>query len=153
MARARVQPRNRRARFLSRTRIEKDRPTIEDRLRARGIRFSRWASQARLYTLLKLAEKFLPYTNYKTIELRDFCRERGVAIPPKALKKDLIAVLEGADANPSFGRFMELPAELRLEVLEFAGEKHEVVETLWWLGNKDRLRELAELLAVGNRVY
>ncbi|KAK5724407.1 hypothetical protein LTR15_004452 [Elasticomyces elasticus] len=151
MARARIQPKNRRARALGRARIENDRPTIEARLRARGIRFSRWASQARLYTLLKLAEKFLPYTNYKTIELRGFCQQRGLTILPKALKKDLIAVLEGADAKPSFRRFMELPAELRLEVLEFAGEKHEVVETLWWLDNKDRLRELAELLAVGSR--
>ncbi|KAK3642196.1 hypothetical protein LTR56_001175 [Elasticomyces elasticus] len=134
MARARIQPKNRRARALGRARIENDRPTIEARLRAEGIRFSRWASQARLYTLLKLAEQFLPYTNYKTIELRGFCQQRGLTMPPKALKKDLIAVLEGADAKPSFRRFMELPAELRLEVLESAGEKHEVVETFLVVG-------------------
>ncbi|KAK5736632.1 hypothetical protein LTR17_007289 [Elasticomyces elasticus] len=156
MAKARIQPpaRNRRALFLNRTRIEKDRPTIEERLRARGIRFDRWASQGRLYTLLELADKgFTRYTNCSVIELRGFCQNRGLTTLPKALKKDLIAVLEGADANPSAGRFMNLPAELRLEVLEFAGEKHEVVETLWWLDNKDRLAKEAWLADEGRRVY
>ncbi|KAK5736048.1 hypothetical protein LTR17_007719 [Elasticomyces elasticus] len=144
MAKARVQPRLRRIATTGRTRIEKPQPSIADRLHARGVRFETFAPESRLRALLKIALKdHLSYSNCNVVELRDFCRRHGLAIPSRALMEDLVAVLEVADERPSFGRFMDLPAELRLEVLEHAGEKHEVVETLWWLDNKDRLAKEA----------
>ncbi|KAK3647829.1 hypothetical protein LTR56_007803 [Elasticomyces elasticus] len=107
------------------------------KLSARAVRIDQDMPFEELQNMLALSEKdLLPYTNYGRRELQGFCFARKIPIEPSMLVRDLIDVLRAADARPRFRRFFDLPAELRLMVVEAAGLEYEVV-----LGPKPRRSE------------
>ncbi|KAK5736045.1 hypothetical protein LTR17_007716 [Elasticomyces elasticus] len=104
---------------------------MTDELRARGVRVDEDLTRGRLMNMLSLLNSgLLPYTNYSKKQLLGFCRARKVKDPrvkTRATKDDLVAALEGADAKPTFRPFFDLPAELRLMIVEAAGVDYEDV--------------------------
>ncbi|KAK3647830.1 hypothetical protein LTR56_007804 [Elasticomyces elasticus] len=104
---------------------------MTDELRARGVRVDEDLTHERLGAMLRrLNSGWLPYTNYSKKQLLGFCRARKVKDPrvkTRATKNDLVAALEAADAKPTFRPFFDLPAELRLMIVEAAGVDYEDV--------------------------
>ncbi|KAK3642195.1 hypothetical protein LTR56_001174 [Elasticomyces elasticus] len=100
----------------------------KNKLSARGVRVDQGVPIEELQNMLALSEKnLLAYTNYGRRKLQGFCYARRVPIKPSMLVRDLVDVLRAADAEPRFRRFFDLPAELRLMVVEAAGLEYEVV--------------------------
>ncbi|KAK5679944.1 hypothetical protein LTS10_007892 [Elasticomyces elasticus] len=111
-----------------RRRLERERQAVKDELRERGVRFDEKLAPRTLANMLMLSKSgMLAYGNYRRRELQGFCYARRLPIKPSMLKEDLVDVLRTADEKPRFRRFFDLPAELRLMIVEAAGLDYEVV--------------------------
>lgn len=80
------------------------------------------ASKSRLIELYSRAQRGL--TSYEACSketLKTFCARRGLQISkPKSKKGELIQLLEKADDDQTFVRFMDLPPELRVHIYELS---------------------------------
>ncbi|KAK5736046.1 hypothetical protein LTR17_007717 [Elasticomyces elasticus] len=111
-----------------RRRLERERQAVKDELRERGVRFDKKLAPRTLANMLVLSRKgMLPYSNYRRRELQRFCYARRIPIKPSMVVWDLADVLRAADAKPRFRRFFDLPAELRLLIVEAAGLDYEAL--------------------------
>ncbi|KAF7186682.1 hypothetical protein HII31_11914 [Pseudocercospora fuligena] len=83
--------------------------TSEDRIKAQHHRIQRG---------------LLLYETCSSEELRVFCQQRGIHFPPRShriarrARDELIGLLEAADENNTFHRYIDLPPELGLLVIE-----------------------------------
>ncbi|SMY29365.1 unnamed protein product [Zymoseptoria tritici ST99CH_1A5] len=74
----------------------------------------------RLFQLAKRTQRRLRcYDGDSGKELKDFVRQRGLAAATHVKKRELIEVLEAADEDATFARFLDLPPELRTLIYEF----------------------------------
>ncbi|TKA79796.1 hypothetical protein B0A55_03288 [Friedmanniomyces simplex] len=90
---------------------------VKATLSARHFDFRNWSRRKRLRNLLTRSDRGLPsYERQSLAELRHLCQSRVFEIPQRGRKVDLIAILERADDEKTFPRFVDLPPELRLEV-------------------------------------
>ena len=79
------------------------------------------AKKARVIQLLRRAERgLLSYDAYGKDTLQGFAKARGLhnALKKKATRADLIVLLEKADEEATFDRFMDFPPELRVRIYE-----------------------------------
>ncbi|KAK4892434.1 hypothetical protein LTR27_009090 [Elasticomyces elasticus] len=99
--------------------LERQCQAMTDELRARGVRVDEDLTHERLGAMLRRLNKK---------QLLGFCRARKVKdsrVKTRATKDDLVAALEAADAKLTFRPFFDLPAELRLMIVEAAGVDYE----------------------------
>ena len=76
------------------------------------------SKEHKLYLVDRFDRGLLSYGGYRQKDLEAFAKDRGLAIPRKGSKAQLIDALEDADDHTTFVRFMELPAELRTTIYE-----------------------------------
>ncbi|KAK4892443.1 hypothetical protein LTR27_009099 [Elasticomyces elasticus] len=89
-------------------------------LHACGITYDRYDSLQRLNVQWQRFRKgLLALGNCSKVELRRFCKRRGLGTHEHAGRDSTTEALEKADENPKFERFCELPAELRELVWEW----------------------------------
>ncbi|KAK3647820.1 hypothetical protein LTR56_007794 [Elasticomyces elasticus] len=98
-------------------------------LKVCGIKFDPGCTLKRLEALwLRFTRGLLPYTTCSNSELRRFCQQRGLKAIEGAMRESLISVLENADDEPVFERFLDLPPELRAIIFEYAEYEEEEEE-------------------------
>ncbi|KAK4972312.1 hypothetical protein LTR42_006819 [Elasticomyces elasticus] len=76
-------------------------------------------SRTRVQALLSRSDRgFCSYERFSSAELRLFCTNRGIDLTARqsAKKSNIVEVLESADENVTFSKFMDLPPELRLAI-------------------------------------
>ncbi|KAK4496621.1 hypothetical protein PRZ48_012601 [Zasmidium cellare] len=94
---------------------------LQESFRLGGIKVRRNATKAELlHEARRLALGRLNYKACTTKELTQFIKERGIQGPEGARKKkELVAVLEAADEEATFDRYLDLPTELREHVASY----------------------------------
>lgn len=79
-----------------------------------------------LYTRLRLG--FLSYESYDAAELRQFCAARRLQTDKAKAKRKLVGLLERADDETSFHRFLDLPPDLRNRVYDLHFRTFEIFD-------------------------
>ncbi|CZT17395.1 uncharacterized protein RCC_03229 [Ramularia collo-cygni] len=94
---------------------------LKIRLRALGVYVKISATAKRCEKLLHRFERgLLAYEDLSTSQLTIFAHDRGLPCQPEANQHtQLVKLLEKADDEQKFEKFLDLPAELRLMVYEF----------------------------------
>ncbi|KAK5679933.1 hypothetical protein LTS10_007881 [Elasticomyces elasticus] len=104
---------------LADTKLEK--AQLQLNLVCNRVVFERRDDVARLsYLWKRFRGGHLMYQRCSFAELSQFFWQRGLDGTKPQSKKRLIAALEQADEQPVFGRFLELPPELRAMIFEYA---------------------------------
>lgn len=93
---------------------------LKDFLDARDYQYALSASKTELVKAVGRCQRgLLSYRKCSTDELRAFCHVRALSIPARSTKvARLSSVLEAADEEATFTRFLDLPVELRVKVYE-----------------------------------
>lgn len=101
--------------------INKTVPDLKKYLATRGYRYPKGATKAVLMDAVGRCQRgLLSYETCNANELRAFCKVRNISSPPKPKTVSQLArILEQADDDATFPRFLELPAELRNKINEF----------------------------------
>lgn len=99
-------------------------PGLRQLLVDRGYAFGSGMTRAALLACLKRSDSgLLSYTGRANSELRDFIQQRRLETNFKqgniGTRTELVQLLNAADEDPRFHRFMELPAEIRGIVYRF----------------------------------
>lgn len=90
-------------------------------LRGRNYAFKRGTSPTKLAYMRSRSDRgLMSYYGRSVAELRTYCKQRGIGNTEGKKKEDLVAVLEDADENLTFPRFLDLPPELRILVYEYS---------------------------------
>lgn len=90
-------------------------------LREKNFAFKRDANSEELARLCRRAERgMMSYYGRPVAELRQFCKQRGLRGTQDKKKGELVVLLEDADEEAQFPRFLELPPEIRVLVYEFS---------------------------------
>lgn len=90
-------------------------------LRQRNFKFKRGLSPAQFVHMHSRAERgLMSYYALPVAELRKFCADRKLLNHSGKKKEELIEMLEAADEQCQFPKFLELPPELRILVYEFS---------------------------------
>jgi hypothetical protein len=110
---------------------EKTARELKNYLAAHGYQCPRGANKAKLFeAIYRCQSGLLSYEKYSADELRAFCLARKIPSPSKEMKVPrLVHMLEEADKEPAFHRFMDLPPELRNKVCELHFRDYDEIST------------------------
>lgn len=108
--------------YASLPRPEGTAPTLKTKLRALGLPFAPLATAKRCEKLLQRKERgLLAYEALSAAALISFARERRLFLCEKVVGQHdkMVKLLERADDEAKFEKFLDLPCELRVMVYEF----------------------------------
>ena len=93
---------------------------LKGQLREKAYYFKPSATKDRLRNVVVRCELgFLSYDKYPAKELKELCKQRRLELGAVTTKDNLVQILELADDNATFDRFLDLPPELRNRIYTF----------------------------------